>query len=58
MITVELRLKDDDDGSQTLNHAPIKSSKETEVEVVVSGGDRDAFLALCGQVWDRHHNQM
>lgn len=54
MITIELRLKDYDDGSQSLNRTPIKSTKETEVEVI-SGGDREAFLALCAKVWDQHH---
>lgn len=56
MLVVEVKLRDYDDGSTSLNRAPIKTSKETEVEVV-SGGDRDAFLALCGQVWDQHHGE-
>lgn len=54
MLVVQVSLKDYDNGSQTLNRLPIKTSKETEVEVI-SGGDRDHFLELCGRVWDKHH---
>lgn len=54
MLVVELKLKDYDDGSHTLNRLPIKTSRETEVEVIQSG-DREVFLNLCARVWDQHH---
>ncbi|MEV0382371.1 hypothetical protein [Nonomuraea sp. NPDC050643] len=56
MISVELKIADCDDHSVTLNRLPIKTSKVTEIEVL-TGGDRESFLAMCGKVWDQHHGE-